>query len=209
MWPLLPFVALATLPVIDWASQPVRANETVLLLGGPFTPATVLALGGSNGTAVVAPLQPSEASLKFVVPPGEPLAQWPVTVDGGAAYMLNGPQPWWVGGDKRQFASPGGFARVFGSCVHVQSDAAAAAAAGLRAAKDAFAAALGDDATGDAESAATLTALRRLGAARREHAAAAAASASVLRLTPTSGSVAPPSFFQFAANNSTTTCPHI
>lgn len=203
MWTLLPFVALATPPVIDWASQPVRANETVLLLGGPFALATAVTvtLGGSHGNAVVAPLQPSEASLKFVVPPGEPLAQWPVTVDGSAAYVLNGPQPWWVGGDKRQFASAGGFARVFGSCVHVQTDAAAAAVARLQAAKDAFTAVLGDDATGDTQSAAIMAALQQLGAARRAHAVAAAASASVLRLTPTCGSAAPIMVKSDAANS--------
>ena len=66
------------------------------------------------GGAAVSPLQPSRSSLKFVVPPGQPLAQWPLSIDGGAAYMLNGPQPWWVGGDKRQRASAGGFVRVFG-----------------------------------------------------------------------------------------------
>ena len=162
----------------------------MLLLGGPFTSATRLTLGGSRGEAVLAPLQPSEGSLKFGVPPGEPLAQWPVTVDGGAPYVLDGPQPWWVGGDKRQYASAGGFARVFGSCVHVQTDAAAAAAAELRAANDAFAAVLGGDSAAEAPGAsATMAALARLGAARREHAAASAASASVLRLMPMAGNV--------------------
>lgn len=202
-WALLPIVGLASAsPAIDWASQPVRANETVLLLGGPFTSASSLTVGGSQGEATVAVLQPSEASVKFVVPPGQALAQWPVTVDGGAAYVLNGPQPWWVGGDLRQHASAGGFVRVFGSCVHVQSDAAAEAAAELQVAEAGIQAALGDDTT-DVESASTMAALQRLGTARRAHAAAAAASASVLRLTPTTGNAAPIITVMSDAANST------
>lgn len=188
-------------PVIDWASQPVRANETVLLLGGPFAATSALTVGGLvHGDAVVAPLQPSQASVKFVLPAGEPLSQWRVAVDGGAPHVLNGPQPWWVGGDKRQRASAGGFVRVFGSCVHVQSDAAAEVAAELRARKAALAAVLEDD-DADAESPATLAALKRLGAARRAHQAAAAASASVLRLTPTASDAAPIIVASDAANS--------
>ena len=189
--------AAAPPPAIDWASQPARANETVLLLGGPFTSASTLTVGGK--LASVAPLQPSEASVKFVVPPGQALAQWPVAVDGGAPYMLNGPQPWWVGGDKRQYASAGGFVRVFGSCVHVQGDAAVEAAAELQAAKAALSAALDDDT--DAESPTMMAALKRLGAARREHATAATASASVLLLTPTAGNAAPITVKSDAANS--------
>ena len=41
-------LARAVPPALDWASQPVSANETVLILGGPFSASSVLTLTPSH-----------------------------------------------------------------------------------------------------------------------------------------------------------------
>jgi hypothetical protein len=166
-------------PSIDWASQPVSANETVLLLGGPFGAATNITLTPLGGPPLaVAPIQPSKGSVKFLVPPGLPRTQWEVRAGGSAPYTLNAPQLWWASADHREHATAGGYIRVFGSCVHVLSDATRASALALAASKVALSAAL----EGNRD---LVPLAARAQAARRAHLAAAAASASLLRLTPT------------------------
>ena len=82
-----PAVLTGAPPVIDWASQPVSANQTVLLLGGPFSASSEIALSAPSEsnrtvTAAVRPQQPSAGSVKFSIPGGLPLAQWRVSVLG-------------------------------------------------------------------------------------------------------------------------------
>ena len=173
-------------PVIDWASQPVRPNETVLLLGGPFSSDTAISVvpRARRGVRaiVAAPLQPSNGSVKFVVPDSFPLTQFSVSVGGGPEYTLNGPQPWWTSGDlMTKFASPGGYVRVFGSCVFTETDAVRMAKAGLDVAQAAVAARVKQGRRGEAD---WMQLLDRCDAARALHSSASATSASLLRLTP-------------------------
>lgn len=177
---------------IDWASTPVAANETVLLLGGRFSAASKISLSPPGSVAALfspIALQPSDSSLKFVLPPGTGdaagLAQWDVRVDGSPPYTLNAPQPWWVMGDKRRSATAGGYIRVFGSCMWF--DGAAAEITALAKAHDALRHTL--DVLGDDPSTvqAGERALRQLADAKQASAAAVAASASRLRLTAVYG----------------------
>jgi hypothetical protein len=184
--------AAAAQAAIDWASTPVAANETVLLLGGPFSAASKISLSPPGSVAgVFSPtaLQPSDSSLKFVLPPGTGdaagLAQWDVSVDGSAPYTLNAPQPWWVMGDKRRNATAGGYIRVFGSCLWFDGGAAETAAlaeahATLRRTLDGLG---GDPSTVEVAE----QALRRLASAKEASGAAMAASTSRLRLTAAGG----------------------
>lgn len=206
---------------IDWASQPAFSNETVLLLGGPFPSDSIVTLTrmvpaghvglaerGMRGTVTgisntsdapieVPPLQVTDGSLKFVVPATAPDAQWVVSLKGspsGVSYTLNAPQPWWVIGDRQQTATPGGYLRVFGNSVAVDSAEAVAARANLHEVRDAAAAMFdvgsrngsggGGDGSADIDDeVAAMAVLRRLAALKKQYNKAVAASASVLRLT--------------------------
>ena len=178
----------ATPPALDWASQPVSPNETVLLLGGPFTATSVVqlapaSLGAGEPATVVPVLQPSSGSVKFLVPSNFSTAQWEVVVDGSAPYTLNGPQPWWVGGDLRQVATPGGYVRVFGSCVHVESGGVAGALQRVSTASAALAAAFDRE-----EGMSSLMArVQEMDDAKRALRAANDASSSFLRLRGAAG----------------------
>jgi hypothetical protein len=192
---------------IDWAAQPIQANQTALLLGGPFVASSKITLyvNTSNGAIqelTVPPHQPTAGSIKFVVPEGLKLAQWQVSVDHSDAYTLNGPQPWWAMGDKRQHATPGGYIRVFGSCVRVASEGEKAAKQELGAAKQELTKLLDSDADVATD---FMPLVQRVKAARKSFLAASTASASALRLTATSASTvgATPIVLQSDTLNST------
>jgi hypothetical protein len=183
-------------PVVDWASQPIAANETVLLLGGPFTAASVISLTPRVSSShqqdgftlpPPTPLQPSPGSVKFRIPASTPHAQWDVVVDGSAPYTLNAPQPWWVGGDLRQVATPGGYLRVFGSCVFIQSDAVLETERRVKAATSALAAAFDEQFVeeGDARMDGLMARVQEMDAAGKAHEATTKSSSSILRLVPT------------------------
>jgi hypothetical protein len=187
-----PRAKAAPAAALDWASTPVAANETVLLLGGPFTAASKVSLSPPGSVAAVfAPvaLQPSASSIKFVLPPGTGdaagLAQWDISVDGSAPLTLNAPQPWWAMGDRRRTATAGGYIRVFGSCLWF--DGAVAETAALAEADEALRRTLGQLGQGSSAVDASEQALRRLAGAREVSDTAVAASASRLRLTPVGG----------------------
>ena len=203
-----PALDLAARPALDWASTPVAANETVLLLGGPFSAASKISLSPPGSAAAVfspVALQPSESSLKFVLPQGtgnsEGLAQWDVSVDGSAPFTLNAPQPWWVMGDKRRTATVGGYIRVFGSCLWF--DGAAAETAALADADEALRRTL--DALGRETSINTVEegerALRWFAGAKAAYAAAVTASASRLRLTAVGGTAGSAIIISSSASN--------
>ena len=95
------------------------------MLGGPFTNDSKITLTEKFNTAnferavlSVAPIQPSSSSVKFIVPAGTPDAQWDVSIDGSANHTLNAPVLWWVNGDQQRTTTPGGYTRIFGSCVY-------------------------------------------------------------------------------------------
>jgi len=133
--------AVAAGPVVFWASDPVRPDETVLVAGAGFgKEPTVELLRLEDGTpgdprdeSLSWPkdarpcrpevLQPANESLKFVIPadfaPGAymfrirtPQGEYSEPV------RLNCPTVYWVQGDRGNgAASPGGWLRVFGRCV--------------------------------------------------------------------------------------------
>jgi hypothetical protein len=124
-------VALAQ-PTVFWASDPVRPNEAVVVVGDSFGDNAQVAVARladgdagsppakppSAGPGVSAPpIQASAGSLKFVLPatlkPG--LFSFTVTTPAGKAnVLLNRPVVWWVQGDGGTSASPGGWVRAFG-----------------------------------------------------------------------------------------------
>lgn len=122
-------------PTVFWASDPVRPDETVLVAGaglgatarvelvrlddGAAGAAATWAWPG-KGTAVEV-LQPSETSLKFVIPaawkPGAYLFRV-LGADGPSRPVrLNAPTVYWVQGDSGTGGSPGGWLRAFGRCL--------------------------------------------------------------------------------------------
>jgi hypothetical protein len=132
--PLAAIHAADNTPQIIQASDPVRPDETVLAIGegfgngctaelgqladGPITkPQTDLTPAVKQWVAIQ-PLQTDARSLKFVVPKSWPPGVWAFRVrqggDVSAPAILNAPDPWWWNGDGGEFASPGGWLRVFG-----------------------------------------------------------------------------------------------
>lgn len=121
-------------PQIIQASDPVRPDETVLVIGEGFGNGCTVELGPlADGPITqpqtnliptvkrwesIQPLQADEHSLKFVVPKSWPQGVWACRVRQGGGVsepvILNAPDPWWWNGDGGEFASPGGWLRVFG-----------------------------------------------------------------------------------------------
>jgi hypothetical protein len=117
-----------------WASDPVRPGETVLLMGENFSKDSTIELTPLSNAGPVAPknapdadaeridrirpIQIGDHSLKFVVPGRYQMGAWACVVRNGkdmsAAVKLNVPDVWWTQGDGGEFASPGGWLRVFG-----------------------------------------------------------------------------------------------
>lgn len=144
---LAPLAALqaAPPPVITWASDPVRPDETILLQGDAFGGACLVELGrfpdflsASPRTDALAPvkewvpLQPLQAggtALKCVVPKSWAQGVWACRVrrDDGVSepVVLNAPEPWWWIGDSGEFASPGGWLRVFGKSLNLGGESRA------------------------------------------------------------------------------------
>ncbi len=129
---LLPLAAGAE-PVVFWASDPVAGGETVLLTGTGLarpTEVTVQRLAdGEAGTPPggaprvqgspekCTPWQPTEESLKFLVPEKvkSGLLRYEVSTAAGAVSgLLNRPVIWWLQGDQGLEGSPGGYLRVLG-----------------------------------------------------------------------------------------------
>lgn len=112
-------------PQIIWASDPIRSGETLLLTGEGFTRNSVVELGeaaGAESWTALKLAQLSAQSLKAVVPESRPLGVWACRVRDGArvskAEWLNEPAVWWWNGDGGEFATPGGWLRVFGKSLH-------------------------------------------------------------------------------------------
>ena len=118
-------------PVIYWASDPVRPDETVLLhgsdLSGPGLQVEVARLGDDAAAAAPPPasawvhvdaLQAGSQSLKCVIPaafkPGIFALRLALTGAAPAIALLNAPDPWWLQADEGEVGTPGGWLRVFG-----------------------------------------------------------------------------------------------
>ena len=116
----------AEVPVVFWASDPVRPGEVVVVQGGrwgkqPKVDVSRLAETETGGAETLSPLQCSDDSLTFLVPaawkPG--IYRFEIQADGAksAPVWLNAPDPWWQQGDWGKEASPGGWLRIFGKCL--------------------------------------------------------------------------------------------
>ena len=130
--------AASVAPQIIWASDPVRPDETVVVIGEALGPGCQVELGPladgpitrppTNAARVVKrwetirPIQTGERSLKFVVPKSWPQGAWACRVRRDVAVsdriILNAPAPWWWNGDGGESASPGGWLRVFGKSLN-------------------------------------------------------------------------------------------
>lgn len=131
----------AEAPAITWGSDPVRPNETVLLMGGGLDSggaelgrirdtASLETSKGVDATAKrwqsILPLQASPLCAKFVVPAEWMLGIYACRFRSGSAVsntiLLNSPDPWWMLGDQGETASPGGWLRIFGKCLSLDKE---------------------------------------------------------------------------------------
>jgi hypothetical protein len=140
LWMLLlvafPRSSMAQEPAVFWASTPVQPGETVLFYGDGMERVDDIRLlrlanapGGlprrsslrqsPAGGLPCKPLQPSQVSVKCILPPElQPgvFVAWVHTPDGWSQpVFLNEPNPWWVQGDWGTIATPGGWVRVLGT----------------------------------------------------------------------------------------------
>jgi hypothetical protein len=131
---LASFVALCTsaAPVVIWASDPVRAGETVLVRGDDFGAAArvdiCLTRNGIAGHWQSAPVrQQTGTTLKFSLPAdiGEGIVAFKITNRGetSSPALLNAPKVWWLQGDETETATPGGWLRLFGLNLELRSGA--------------------------------------------------------------------------------------
>jgi len=114
---------LAAKPVVIWASDPVRANESVVVRGDGFgkKPTVEVSLsqsGKSSDWQSVEVLQNQPATLKFALPEviGDGIVRFRIS-DGQKSSeigILNAPKVWWMQGDETESATPGGWLRLFG-----------------------------------------------------------------------------------------------
>lgn len=114
---------LVAKPVVIWASDPVRAGESVVVRGDGFgDKASVEVSFSKNGkpsdwqSAEV--LQQKSTTLKFVLPTeiGDGIVRFRIS-DGQESSdpsVLNAPKIWWIQGDETEAATPGGWLRLFG-----------------------------------------------------------------------------------------------
>lgn len=125
-------------PIITWASDPARPDDTLILAGGNFTqPITVEAfrladsagktaefrtdnddLGDRTGWTEIKPIQVSRTAVKFVLPARWKMGVFACRVAAGQSHskpvLVNAPDPWWMQGDRGESASPGGQLRILG-----------------------------------------------------------------------------------------------
>lgn len=139
VWGLVFLCGAATAtPVVYWASDPVGPDDTVMVSGGEFGHAPRVELvplpaaktwqadpWPADATAVEV-LQPSEESVKFIIPkdwtPGAYAFRVVTEVGASAPVLLNAPTVYWAQGDQGTEASPGGWIRVFGRCMSVRQE---------------------------------------------------------------------------------------
>ena len=116
----LPLVAK---PVVIWASDPVRAGESVVVRGDGFGEKSSVEVSFSkNGKPTdwqsAGVLQQKSTTLKFVLPAeiGDGIVRFRIS-DGQESSdpsVLNAPEIWWMQGDETETATPGGWIRLFG-----------------------------------------------------------------------------------------------
>ena len=136
---LLGMTSLKAKPVVIWASDPVRAGETVVVRGDGFGIKAVLEISLSqNGN--LTDWQPSEvlqqtpSTLKFALPAqiGDGIVRFRINEgkESSAPSILNAPKIWWMQGDETETATPGGWLRLFGLNLNLRPGAKATLRAG-------------------------------------------------------------------------------
>ena len=110
-------------PVVIWASDPVRAGETVIMRGDGFGIKAALEISLSqNGNLTdwqpVEVLQQTPSTLKFALPAqiGDGIVRFRINdgKESSESSLLNAPKIWWMQGDETETATPGGWLRLFG-----------------------------------------------------------------------------------------------
>lgn len=116
-------------PNIFWASDPIRPDETVLVVGSDLADVVQVQIErpadnpefrnseAIDGSHLVEPIRPSKESLRFVIPRQLPPGVYRFTLiapSGRTSGYLNVPSVYWSQGDKGRASSPGGWIRVFG-----------------------------------------------------------------------------------------------
>ena len=114
---------LVAKPVVIWASDPVRAGESVVVRGDGFGAKSSVEVSFSkNGKPTdwqsAEVLQQKSTTLKFVLPAeiGDGIVRFRIS-DGQESSdpsVLNAPEIWWMQGDETETATPGGWIRLFG-----------------------------------------------------------------------------------------------
>ncbi|WP_271623812.1 glycosyl hydrolase family 28-related protein [Bradyrhizobium sp. CCBAU 11430] len=113
-------------PSVFWASDPVRPDETVLVVGDGLAKVETVeitrvadqaerAAPPAQGVKVI-PVQVSNESLKFTIPKDIAQGVYRITFGNDPAPILdlNAPTIYWPQGDLGASSSPGGWLRVFG-----------------------------------------------------------------------------------------------
>ena len=138
VWAAIQAAATAAAPILFWASAPTAPDETMLLLGGGLARVSAIDLrrlpddGPDAEPAADAwiscpTIQPSEHSAKIVVPRSVAAGVFAVRATAGGAageeIVVNAADPWWLQADEGQQATPGGWLRVFGTCLGFDREA--------------------------------------------------------------------------------------
>ncbi|MCK0195610.1 hypothetical protein MWN34_01650 [Ancylobacter sp. 6x-1] len=132
---LLPAAANAK-PSIFWANDPVEPDDTVVITGSGFTPASSVEITPLPSTpdrsapttaGRSVPLdEVSDTAISFVVPGDLPKGAYTFTIrspDGDAYGRLNTPTVYWSQADRGASATPGGWIRVLGRNIARTADA--------------------------------------------------------------------------------------
>lgn len=110
-------------PVVIWASDPVRAGETVLVRGDGFGEKVSVEFslsqnGNSTDWHPTEVLQQTPTTLKFALPAriGDGIVRFRINdgKESSEPSILNAPKIWWMQGDETETATPGGWLRLFG-----------------------------------------------------------------------------------------------
>lgn len=129
-------------PVIIWASSPVKPNETVLIQAGKFSENATVELSRLKDNKPGQPdaskpeikdwisaeiLQRGVSSLKCLVPAKWKPGIYACRINDGGIYsepiFLNAAKTWWVQGNQGETSTPGGWIRLVGVCLNINSPA--------------------------------------------------------------------------------------
>ena len=133
-------IAAEVSPVIIWASSPVKPNETVIIQAGNFSENAIVELArlkdnnpgnpNTNNPEIkdwtpVEILQRGVGSLKCLVPANWKPGIYACRIRDGRNHsepvFLNAAKAWWTQGDHGETATSGGWIRLVGVCLNINS----------------------------------------------------------------------------------------